>query len=532
MRALRTRERVALLAALAPFALLIPVWISKSTAGGDTPWLLDGTNVLHDCLARGDLSACGARSHPDPFGLTTAIGPWPALQYIPDLTAVSLGVQAHPTRVRILVTLGVVALVLALLLSLLALRRAGQGGWFWAFALLVFAGPLLAYENVSWGEPLAAGLLLCFVAVCLLQPHPALLGLAAFTACLTKETAYPIVIALGVLALVLARRRTGAPIRRHLAWGGAGVVLAFVLATLFNVVRFGSVLNKNYLRSGFHTPGVLRKLEFAAGLLVSPNGGIFLFWTSAAVVVVAACVVPLVRCRRGDAIDVVPAVTLLAIAVVLIAGLASWWTPFGWLAWGPRLSLPWMLPLALVGVAAHGDLLGEQTGRLLARPWRLAAVGAALVALALPHIGYLWDPATPIHRFFSPTDTHCNGTYLPGSDRYYGCVREQMWYRRPMLLEAFPGLGTTGGALTAAVVFAGVFGCLLLLRDGVGYSSGGRSGSTDSTGAFPRKGTRSTDSASRCGSSSPSRDSSSSGLSSSRSRSSLTPDSFPGERPP
>jgi hypothetical protein len=43
-------------------------------------------------------------------------------------------------------------------------------------------------------------------------------ALAAFGAAITKETSYPFVVVFGVLALVLARRRTGRPIRPQLLW--------------------------------------------------------------------------------------------------------------------------------------------------------------------------------------------------------------------------------------------------------------------------------------------------------------------------
>jgi hypothetical protein len=455
------------LAVAGSFAWLVPVWLSRPTAGGDTPWLLDGTDVLRDCLARDTLVACGYHSQPDAFGLTTAIGPWPPLQYVPDLVATSLGATTHPTRVRVLVVLGVAAIVASVILAAVVLTRVRQDGWFWGFALVVLSGPILAYANTSWGEMLASGLLVCFVAAALLQPHPAIVAVAALAACLTKETAYPFVAALGLLGLVLARRRTGRPIRQHIAWGAVGMVCGVVVSSLFNVLRFGSIVNKNYLRDEFHTPGVLRKLEFAAGLLVSPNGGIFVFWVAAAVLVLTACVLPLAQrsLRSRPDVDVRPALVLIAVSFTLIIGLASWWTPFGWLAWGPRLSLPWILPLVLIALVAYGEPLRELVRRLLAPTWRLLVVATALVALTLPHIGYLWQPQEAIHRFFSPADRHCNGSYLQGSPRYYGCVREQMWYRRPMVLDALPGLETTGGASTAIVVTLGLLGSLMLLRE-------------------------------------------------------------------
>ncbi len=426
---------------------------------------MDGTDALAGCLKRGDLVACGFTHHITAFGGMSPIGPWPLLQYVPDLVSTSLGVTTHPDRVRILALLGLGVLMISMLLAWVALSRAGHAGWFWGFLLVALSGPMLAYANTSWGELLASGLLVCFVAVTLVQAPPAVIALAAFAAGLTKETVYPFVAVLGLLGLVLARRRTGRPIRRHVAWGASGLVLAIVLASLFNVLRYGSVLNTNQLQPEFHTPGIGRTFEFALGLLVSPNGGMFFFWLSASVLLSLACLLPLFRSRYG--LDRRPALVLIAVVLALTFGLASWWSPFGWQAWGPRLTIPWILPLVLIATAYYGEPIGQLARRLLAQPWRLLLVAAVLVAVTLPHVGYLSRPQATIATFFSPTDRRCHGSYGIGSSRYYACLHEQMWTRHPMLLDAVPGLKTTTGAVTSVAVTLGVLGCLILLRQGL-----------------------------------------------------------------
>ena len=100
------------LAVAASFTFLISVWAAKPTPGGDTPWLLDGTDFLSGCLSRGTFVKCGFSPKPDDWSLMTLIGPWPPLQYVPDLIATSLGVSMHPDRVRILASLGIASLVL------------------------------------------------------------------------------------------------------------------------------------------------------------------------------------------------------------------------------------------------------------------------------------------------------------------------------------------------------------------------------------------------------------------------------------
>jgi hypothetical protein len=329
------------------------------------------------------------------------------------------------------------------------------------------SGPLLAYANTSWGEVFAAGLLVCFVAATLLQAPPPVIALAAFAACLTKETAYPVVISLGVLGLILARRRTARPITAHVIWGAGGVAAAFLLTSLFNIVRFGSIVNKNYLHSDFHTPGIVRRLDAMAGLLVSPSGGIIVFWASASTLVVAACIPPMLRAirrRRVDS-DAWPALVITAVAFALIVTLASWWAPFGWLAWGPRLSLPWVLPLVLLSLVAYGEHVAASLRRLLVPVAQLLLVAVVFSLLALPHIGYLWQPEATAAKFFAQTDRACNPGDSIGTPRHFRCLHEQMWLRRPLFLDSGSGLRTGGGLAASIVVTLGLIGALILFRE-------------------------------------------------------------------
>jgi hypothetical protein len=447
-------------AVLASFAVLVVLWIDGPKVAGDTPFVLDGTNAFTDCLSRHDFVACGFTHELNVWGLMSPIGDWPLLQHIPDLIATSLGIQGHPDRVRILVVLNVAALVAAVVLAWVVLSRRGQRPWFWGFLLIALSGPFLAYPSITWGETLAAGVLVCFVAAALLQAHPAVVLVAAAAASLTKETAYPFVAATGLLALVLARRQTGRPIRPQVIGGAAGLALGIVLASLFNVVRFGSVLNTNYLQSELHTPGVARKVEYFVALLVSPSGGIVFAWLTASSLLLVACVWPLVL--RGK-VDRRPALVFVVTVVFLLAGLAAWWTPFGWGAWGPRLTLPWVLPLVLLAVVAYGDLLSSLARKLLARPWRVAVVAVVVIAFALPHVGYMWRPKS-MDEFFTDTTGPCAGSFAIGSAQHYACQHDRLWFRRPVLLYGLRGLGTVGGAATAFVVAVALAGSLVLLR--------------------------------------------------------------------
>jgi hypothetical protein len=451
------------LAVAASAAWLVASWIARPWVGGDTPFVLDGSNAFLDCLSAHDFVGCRHSEHLDYWGLTSPIGDWPLLQHVPDLIAIGLGASSHPDRTRILALLSVVGVVGTAALGRLVLARAGQAAWFWGFAAVLLSGPDLAYARTTAGEMLAAGLMVCLVAAALLPAPAPLVGLAALAACLTKETAYPFVAVLGVLGLILARRRTGRPIRHHVLWGVGGIALALVLASLFNVVRFGSVLNTNYLEPQLHTPGLLRKVEYTVAVLVAPNGGILEFWPAAAVLVLLACVLPF---ASGGRLDRRPALVLAAVVLALSVGFASWWTPFGWSAYGPRLMLPWVPALVLVALVAYAEPLGDLARRALSPAWSLLLLGGVVTALALPHVGYTWRTET-LGGFFGQVHPPCEAPWRGGEARWYACQHEQMWFGRPMLTYTIEGVETAGGAVTSVAVAIGVLGCLVLLRDGL-----------------------------------------------------------------
>jgi hypothetical protein len=407
-------------------------------------------------------NACDFTGKLNYWGLMSNIGWWPLLQHIPDAITIGLGGDGHPARTRVLATLSVAGVVTTVGLGWLVLRRTGEARWFWGFLFIVLSSPILAYGNQTAGEMLAMGLLVCLVAATVLPAPPVVVGLAALGACLTKETSYPFVVVLGVLGLWLARRRTGKPIRWHLVCGAVGMAITITAASLFNIVRFGSVLNRNYLDEKLRTPGVGRTLDYVLAQFFSPSGGLYISWAAASLLVTAACLVALVRAPFRSAYTR-PALLVIAVVVALSVGFASWWTPFGWSGYGPRLQLPWVPPIVLIVLVAYGEDLALITRRLLVRRWRLALVWAAALALALPHIGLLWDFGS-LHGYFAQEQPECSAPWRSGLQTWHRCQHRLLWEHRPMPLYTVQGLGTAGGAATAVVVALGLLGCVVLLR--------------------------------------------------------------------
>jgi len=185
-------HRVAALTAVASCSIfLVAVSLAIPWVGGDTPFVFDGSNALLACLSAHDFNACGYTGTLNHWGLMTPIGYWPLLQHIPDVISIELGGTSHPSRAHLLVVLGVAGVAGSVALARLVLARVGQSAWSWGFFFIVLSSPLITYARQTVGETLATGLLVCLVAVAVLQAPPPLVALAAFGAAVTKETSYP-----------------------------------------------------------------------------------------------------------------------------------------------------------------------------------------------------------------------------------------------------------------------------------------------------------------------------------------------------
>jgi hypothetical protein len=162
----------------------------------------------------------------------------------------------------------------------------------------------------------------------------------------------------------------------------AGVVGGVATNLQFNVFRYGTAQNGWELVSYLRVPSLMQHAINLAALWVSPNGGLLVFapWLTLAVVALAL--------RRGPSPwpERVATASPLLLLGVLTLGLARWFSPFGWISWGPRFCTPWLPSLLLVALTFEGARCEALMRRVLQR--RGAAVAGMLLVLTLaaPHL--------------------------------------------------------------------------------------------------------------------------------------------------
>jgi hypothetical protein len=244
-----------------------------------------------------------------------------------------------------------------------------------------------------------------------------------------------------------------------------------------NLFRYGVPWNRYYVRSGWEDQSLPRRAEFFGAELVSPNAGLVWFWPVASMVI-AVCGYHCARALRAGQTVRSHAGAIAAALItfgVLLATLASWWSPFGWFAFGSRLIVPWIPPLLALCAAAASEPVHAAFTRLT-RSIPLRVAGAAVVGvLGLAQLGAMLQPLRPLTLF-----DEGNCPYVPdlsqripaGNRAAHAaentCLSRRAWIVRPVLADSLRELG--GGDAPFGILFvpalAGLAGAAAGERDG------------------------------------------------------------------
>jgi hypothetical protein len=456
-------------------AMLGTLWLTRlPNTGGDTGWFLPATEAIADCLASDQWFRCGTSA----TGTDSYVRFYPLFQHLPDLVFVEGGLTPGERDIA-LSLVSIAAIAGALAAARYAFRRIGDEASWPAFLIVTLTSPLLYYGNSSWGEPLAAGLTVLFAAAAVGGARGRTLALAAFAATLTKETAFPFLGLLGTACLLLARERTGRPIIPRFVTMSAGIAGGLAVSAGFNLLRFGNPLNVFYLQPMYRVNAMADRMEFFAGQLVSPNAGLAFYWTSASLVIALAVCVPIALRLRGRTCAVLPALVLAALTGALTTMLSLWWAPYGGNAWGPRLSVPWVLGFVLYALAAYGRSAALTVAAVLRSNLRLVAIAVVLLVVTLPQIGFMLNHDAILTGFFIPNPScprDISITSPEGWRVYMTCMHYRVWDQHPVLLDAAGATASVPGVAFSAVWLLMLCALLQLIRLAIPRSVHGPAG--------------------------------------------------------
>lgn len=369
-----------------PLLLVLP-FVPGLRPEGDSVVLATGAENALRCLAQLKIPCDRGVVH------------FPLFQYLLAWIALLLGADAGMVP-RVLAWWSVAfAVATSALFFQLGRREHGTRGGHAALALL-YSGYVVFYFFSSFGEMASFTLFASFCAAVYLGKPRLVVALLALLCTITKETAPPFVLLVFAAAWIAARRPPSPVSWRRLVHAGIpaliGIAAGIGLNAGFNIFRFGSWSNAALLDPAFRTPASAVTAYFAY-LFLSPAGGLAYAWLSLCAFTLAA----VVAARKQDhALIVVALASLLVIGTN--AGLALWFSSFGWYAWGPRLTLPVLGAVCVLLLASSGELLrglGEPRNRAL----KGAIVFAVLLASSIPNLLVLVAPADFFSRMFAPT---------------------------------------------------------------------------------------------------------------------------------
>ncbi len=370
-----------------PAAILFTVY-AHIQVESDTSALIAGAGHALQCLADHKLPCDRYVPH------------LPIFQYLIAAPLIAAGVAADVVG-KCLSSLNTVVGVLAAILFFRFGRSVGglQGGHLAAGLLL--SGYAIYYPFSSFNEMTSFTLFAAFTASASARRRSAEILLLAFLCGLTKEIMAPFLAFAWIAARLASRPRASmVPIVRDL-WTGApavlgGIVAATLVHSAFNAFRYGSLVNVEILQPNWRAPAGAISTYFA-DLFIAPAGGLAFVWFSLVAYLVAATV----AARRRDSDLLVMGLACLLVVGANV-GLAMWWSPFGWYAWGPRLTLPFLGAAAILLLSRCGPLVAA-LGAVRPKALAIAFVATVLFVSMLPNAMMLASPNTFFSRMFAPT---------------------------------------------------------------------------------------------------------------------------------
>lgn len=156
--------------------------------------------------------------------------------------------------------------------------------------------------------------------------------------------------------------------------------------------------------------------------------------------------------------------------MVTIAALAaaSWWSPFGWQAYSPRLLAPWVFPAAFVCLIACRDQIAAATTSLLRRPAIAGIAAVLLLALGIAQLGMFLNPGKPF-ELFQGRYPACRAVealeerVAAGDERLQAihteCLSHLAWRADPVMASAYEVF--TPALLPYGLLYAGAVGGLI-----------------------------------------------------------------------
>ncbi|MCW6037305.1 hypothetical protein K4A83_13635 [Spirulina subsalsa FACHB-351] len=406
------------------FVALTLIFLHSPYYEGDTIILVQSVSDIEKCLNNRVYTNCNTVIH------------FPIFQFVPAFLLSKLGVD-QPIILRILATINTISFFGSILLFFKVLSKL-HNSWIANTGLLIMiSSPLLWYAQSTFNEMTATFITLGFTASLLINSPVWLIAILSFLVGITKETAFPFVVAISILILYPNFKKQPKRFWFQMISVITGIIGSFTINSVFNYFRYRSYTNTYLLQDQFIVTDNLQKLSNFLGLWLSPNGGILFFWTSF-FLYTAAIVYFLFFKNKKSYHKLIPITLVIGTLGLLTYGLSNWWAPFGWYSWGPRLVIPWIPSLLIVTINFYPQ---ETTSILEATvlnkfTHRRILFMIFFLLISLPNIVILNHPEIMV-QIFTPDATCPETPFITDLDYYYFCLNHYMWTKYPSIIDSF-----------------------------------------------------------------------------------------------
>lgn len=395
---------------------------------GDTVALSQSARALVACLENGQFKGCAGTNQ---FGLP---------QHIPAMFLAWKGLD-DTSIVFILSCLNVLALGILARIIYKSVVISPIAKVLIAITLIV--GPIIAYGPYSFGEAIST-LAYVGLVVAIFEKKYYRLVFFMVLAVTSRETAFVSIALLTGSILVFDSTRSRQELRQMFLAVYGSMLLGIVCLFSFNIWKFNTWKNLPHMDPVLRTPGLKLKIESAIGIFLSPNGGLVPYWFLGAV---AALGIPLwgLMNRRLNPRKRFGFLLLISGFLAQVAILSSWYAPYGWVAWGPRLIVPTTAMGATIClvIISQGEEVLRNFGRfkLLRLP-----IGVLGIVALIPTVGFLENPTRTMSWFAGGNDVVCPTPAIIQLDQayYFKCLIHGSWKMNPSLwyqgLSSFSGL--------------------------------------------------------------------------------------------
>ena len=426
----KTREKTQIRALLVLLAGSLGFFYFKQIPifSGDTAALSQSARALVACFENGQFRGCAGTNQ---FGLP---------QHIPAMFLAWKGLD-DTSIVFILSCLNVLALVVLARIIFKSVAIAPNAKVLISATLII--GPIIAYGPYSFGEAIST-LAYVGLVVAIFDKQYFRLIFFMVLAVTSRETAFVSIALLTGAILVFDKKKTRRELQKMLLTIYGSMLLGIVCLLSFNIWKFNTWKNLPHMDPVLRTPGFKLKLESAVGIILSPNGGLVPYWFLGAVVAIGIPFLGLIN-RRLSARRRFGFLLLLSGFTAQVTILSSWYAPYGWVAWGPRLVIPttaMSATICLVIVFWDEEVL-RHLSQFKSLRLPISVIG---VITFIPTVGFLQNPARTMSWFSGGQSVVCPTPAIIQLDQayYFKCLIHGSWKTDPSLwyqgLSSFAGL--------------------------------------------------------------------------------------------